>query len=63
MKQGGDQLDIPREVDFAVIFPSEAAAMDFALRLLRYGGGLNATSIGFMILMAPLPGAAQGAVR
>ena len=37
MKQGGDNLDIPREVDFAVIFPSEQAAMDFAVRLLRYG--------------------------
>ncbi len=37
MQQGGDQLDIPREVDFVVIFPSEQAAMDFAVRLLRYG--------------------------
>jgi hypothetical protein len=37
MLQGGDNLDIPREVDFAVIFPDEQAAMDFAMRLLRYG--------------------------
>ncbi len=37
MLQGGDNLDVPREVDFAVIFPDEQAAMDFAVRLLRYG--------------------------
>ena len=37
MKQGGDNLAIPREVDFAVIFPREEAAMDCAVRLLRYG--------------------------
>ena len=37
MKQAGEQLNILREVDFAVIFPSEEAAMDFAVRLLRFG--------------------------
>ncbi|MBK6660285.1 MAG: ribonuclease E inhibitor RraB [Proteobacteria bacterium] len=37
MKQGGDNLDIPREVDFAVIFADEPSALEFAMRLLRYG--------------------------
>lgn len=37
MKEAGDNLSLPREVDFAVIFPSEQAALDFARRLLRYG--------------------------
>jgi len=37
MKQGGDNLDIPREVDFAVVFADEPSALEFAMRLLRYG--------------------------
>ena len=37
MSEGGDNLSVPREVDFAVIFPAEQTAMDFAQRLLRYG--------------------------
>lgn len=37
MREGGDKLGVAREVDFAVIFPAEQAAMDFAQRLLRYG--------------------------
>lgn len=37
MKEAGDNLSAPREVDFAVIFASEQQALDFARRLLRYG--------------------------
>jgi nicotinamidase-related amidase len=35
MALSGDNLDIPREVDFSVIFPTEEAAIKFALHLLR----------------------------
>jgi len=35
MSQQGDDLDKPREVDFSVIFPSEEAALKFAVHLLR----------------------------
>lgn len=35
MAQAGDDLSIPREVDFAVIFPSEDDALKFAVHLLR----------------------------
>jgi hypothetical protein len=35
MRQEGDDLDKPREVDFSVIFPSEEAALQFAVDLLR----------------------------
>ena len=31
----GDDLSIPREVDFAVLFPSEDHALKFAVHLLR----------------------------
>lgn len=31
----GDDLSIPREVDFAVIFPTEDAALSFAVHLLK----------------------------
>jgi hypothetical protein len=35
MQQEGDNLEIPREVDFSVIFPTEEAAIKFAVHLLR----------------------------
>ena len=35
MSQSGDDLNKPREVDFSVIFPSEEAALQFAVHLLR----------------------------
>ncbi len=37
MAEQGDDLSVPREIDFAVIFPSEEAALKFALRLLKSG--------------------------
>ena len=37
MRQGGDRLVIPREVDFAVVFSTEEVAMEFAVLLLHYG--------------------------
>jgi hypothetical protein len=37
MAEAGDDLGKPREVDFAVIFPTEAAARQFAVHLLRDG--------------------------
>lgn len=38
----GDDLSIPREVDFAVIFPTEDAALSFAVHLLK-----NALKVSF----------------
>ncbi|HBS63901.1 MULTISPECIES: ribonuclease E inhibitor RraB [Stenotrophomonas] len=35
MLQDGDDLTIPREVDFALIFPTEDVAIAFAVHLLR----------------------------
>ena len=35
MAESGDDLSVPREVDFAVIFPSEDDALKFAVHLLR----------------------------
>lgn len=35
MAQDGDDLSIPREVDFSVIFPTEEAALRFAVHLLK----------------------------
>ena len=35
MAESGDDLSVPREVDFAVIFPSEDEALKFAVHLLR----------------------------
>ena len=35
MASDGDQLEKPREVNFSVVFPSEDAAMNFAIHLLR----------------------------
>lgn len=35
MLQNGDNFSKPREVDFSVIFPTEEAALDFAVVLLR----------------------------
>jgi nicotinamidase-related amidase len=35
MGRNGDNLEAPREVDFSVIFPTEEAAIEFALHLLR----------------------------
>ncbi len=35
MAKEGDNLSIPREVDFSVIFPSEESALQFAVHLLR----------------------------
>ncbi|WP_109127374.1 ribonuclease E inhibitor RraB [Dyella sp. C11] len=37
MAEQGDDLSVPREIDFAVIFPTEEAALKFALRLLKNG--------------------------
>jgi len=37
MAESGDNLDKPREVDFAIIFPTETAALEFAVQLLRDG--------------------------
>lgn len=37
MAEQGDDLSVPREIDFAVIFPAEEAALEFALRLLKSG--------------------------
>jgi len=37
MAEQGDDLSVPREIDFAVIFPTEEAALKFALRLLKSG--------------------------
>lgn len=37
MVEQGDNLSVPREIDFAVIFPTEDAALKFALRLLKSG--------------------------
>lgn len=37
MAEQGDELAVPREIDFAVIFPTEDAALQFAVRLLRSG--------------------------
>jgi hypothetical protein len=35
MAQEGDDLSLPREVNFSVIFPTEEAALKFAVHLLR----------------------------
>ena len=35
MAQGGDDLSLPREVNFSVIFPTEETALKFAVHLLR----------------------------
>ena len=35
MSEAGDDLSVPREVDFAVLFPSEDDALKFAVHLLR----------------------------
>lgn len=37
MDQDGDDLEIPREMDFSVIFPTEEGALKFATQLLRDG--------------------------
>lgn len=37
MAANGDDLSIPRDIDFAVIFPTEEAALEFAVLLLRNG--------------------------
>ncbi|MCL2523315.1 MAG: ribonuclease E inhibitor RraB [Betaproteobacteria bacterium] len=37
MAEDGDDLSIPREVDFSVIFPLEENALEFAVELLREG--------------------------
>jgi hypothetical protein len=37
MAQAGDDLRMRREFTFSVIFPTEAAALDFAVHLLRNG--------------------------
>lgn len=37
MAADGDDLSLPREIDFAVIFPTEEAALEFAVVLLRNG--------------------------
>jgi hypothetical protein len=35
MSENGDDLSAPREIDFSVIFPTEDAALEFAVHLLR----------------------------
>lgn len=35
MANDGDNLSVPREVDFSVVFPTEEAALKFAVHLLR----------------------------
>lgn len=35
MRQAGDNLAKPREIDFSVIFPTEQTALEFAVYLLR----------------------------
>jgi len=35
MQEHGDDLSIPREVDFSVIFPSEDSALQFAVHMLK----------------------------
>lgn len=35
MAKEGDDLSVPREVNFSVIFPTEEAALKFAVHLLR----------------------------
>jgi hypothetical protein len=37
MQERGDNLSKAREIDFSVIFPTEAAALKFAVHLLRNG--------------------------
>ena len=37
MAANGDDLSVPREIDFAVIFPTEDAALGFAVHLLKNG--------------------------
>jgi hypothetical protein len=37
MAQHGDQLEKPRQFDFAVIFPTEQDALGFAVHLLKQG--------------------------
>lgn len=37
MAEQGDDLTVPREIDFSVIFPTEEAALKFAVLLLRNG--------------------------
>jgi hypothetical protein len=37
MAESGDNLGKPREVDFAIILPTETAALQFAVQLLRNG--------------------------
>ena len=37
MAEQGDDLSLPREIDFSVIFPTEEAALQFAVLLLRNG--------------------------
>jgi hypothetical protein len=37
MMEQGDNLEIPREIDFSVIFPTEDSALKFAVLLLRNG--------------------------
>ncbi|WP_430392179.1 ribonuclease E inhibitor RraB [Dyella sp. 20L07] len=37
MAAQGDDLSVPREIDFSVIFPSEDAALKFAVVLLQNG--------------------------
>ncbi len=35
MAEAGDNLDVAREIDFCVIFPTESAALECAVALLR----------------------------
>lgn len=37
MAEQGDDLSVAREIDFSVIFPTEEAALQFAVLLLRNG--------------------------
>ena len=46
MAEQGDDLSIPREIDFSVIFPTEEAALQFAVLLLRNGQKVSFSQIG-----------------
>lgn len=35
MKEHGDNLSVAREIDFSIIFPTEEAAINFAVHLLK----------------------------
>jgi hypothetical protein len=44
MSQNGDNLSVRREIDFSVIFPTEGAAIEFAVILLKNGQKVSSSS-------------------